>query len=129
MINNFNQINKVGFSLEIENLPNHYPLKENVIKWEKQFWVDEIEKDIFKAKIDTTFALYKPMYPFLNDHVDYYKGLRFAGKYIAKHGGWYLDPENLSEEEIFYQNNTTNVSSWKLNNNDEKIKKRYQLNS
>ena len=55
---------KVGFALRIDDLPQHYPLKEKVIKWEKQFWTKKVNKtdNIYYAEIDTTFALYKPFY-------------------------------------------------------------------
>ena len=39
---------KAGFSICIDDLPDHYKLKEKVIEWEKRFWKEEIEPNISK---------------------------------------------------------------------------------
>ena len=59
---------KAGFSICIDDLPDHYKLKEKVIEWESVFWKEEIEPNIFKALIDTTFAVYKPY--FIGEPID-----------------------------------------------------------
>ena len=67
-----------------------------------------MEKNIYKASIDTTFALYKP-----NAKGGWQlPALRIGGKYIARHLPWYSDTNNFSEEENFYIEKSTSSSSW-----------------
>lgn len=125
-----NRVYKVGFALNIDDLPEYYPLKQKVIKWEKKFWENQLSENIFLADIDTTFAIYHPVkLHFFFKNLEFYKGIRIGGNYTAKHGGWYLDPENLSEETKFYFRNANNSSSWKFNNQnqlaDSKFKNMY----
>lgn len=113
---------KVGFALDLDSIPDYYPLKSKVLNWEKQFWKKRIADDIYEANIDTTFALYLPNYPIRAYKIDFFKAIRISGKYLAKHGGWYIDYENMSEEELYYQKTANRDGSWLL---DEKR----QLNS
>ncbi len=104
----YKQYDKIGFGLKIDDLPSHYPLKEKVIKWEKQFWENMVEHDIYDASIDTTFALYRPNCKGGAE----LKALRTGGRFVARHLPWYIDPKNLSEEEKFYIENASSSSSW-----------------
>lgn len=109
----YNKVSKVGFALNIDDIPATYPLKEKVQKWEKQFWSKEIETDIYYAPTDTTFALYKPHYKH-TCRKDFLRALRMAGNFTAQHGGWYLDPQNLSDEQRFYLKTSNSSSSWRI---------------
>lgn len=116
------RITKVGFALDISDLPDYFFLKEKVLKWESQFWKKEIDKDIYLAEIDTTFALYKPGYRYSNQR-DFLKAIRLGEDFTAKHGGWYLNPHDFSEEDLFFIRTVDKSSSWKLNeegNHDNK---------
>jgi len=111
----FRAITKVGIALRIDDIHDSFPLKNEVLSWEKQFWMKELEPQIFKAEIDTTFALYKPSY-FLREYKDFIKGIRMGGLYTSRHGGWYKDANNLTEEELYYQSTANSSSSWNFNN-------------
>jgi len=111
---NFNKITKVGFALNLKNIPDTYPQKKKVVEWEKKYWELEVEKDIYLADIDTTFALYKPKYPLHFKNVDFYKALRFGGNYTSEHMGWFIDPRNYTDEQRYYYENAGNSSSWKM---------------
>ena len=50
---------KVGFGLRIDDLPDSFAHRDAVTRWEQQFWTAELEPGVFKAEIDTTFALYR----------------------------------------------------------------------
>ncbi|MFV0183317.1 glycosyltransferase family 2 protein [Empedobacter falsenii] len=113
----FKRVTKVGFALKIDDVPDYFPFKEKVLKWEAKYWNHQVENDCFLNYIDTTFALYKPMYPMFFTNIDFYSGIRMGGNYIAKHGGWYKNPHNLSEEEVFYQKNANSSSSWNFDEN------------
>ncbi len=108
VLEQYPKISKVGFGLKIDDIPDYFPLKEKVLAWENMFWEKEIEKDVFDAKIDTTFALYLPNSK--GDHT--LPALRTGGNYIARHLSWYVDFEYLSNEDIQYYKTATNASSW-----------------
>lgn len=92
--------NKVGTSLEIGDIPDHYPFKEKVVEWESKFWLNELE-DSYVADIDTTFALYDKMNDAGKRHC--LTGcLRTKRPYVMRHVPWYLDVKNLDEEESYY---------------------------
>jgi len=99
---------KAGFGLKIDDLPEHYDLKEKVIEWEQAFWKTALTDNVYDALIDTTFALYRPGAKGGADG----PAIRTAGKYIARHLPWYEDSMNLSEETQYYLNSATAASSW-----------------
>lgn len=113
------KIVKVGFALDIDSIPDYYPLKEKVVNWERKFWEKEFEKDVFLADVDTTFALYKPFYPskFKVRQRNFYRAIRIGGNFTSKHMGWYLDPKNLTAEQNHYIKTSSISNSWKF---DEK---------
>ena len=100
---------KIGPSLKIDDLPNHFKNKEEVISWESKFWKDEIEPNVFIAHIDTTFALYRPfILPEFSRSLKM-NHLRVAGKYSARHQPWYVDQAKLSREASYYLNSIEEV--------------------
>ncbi|MFV0156671.1 glycosyltransferase family 2 protein [Empedobacter falsenii] len=122
----FKRVTKVGFALRIDDLIDNFPLKSKVIEWESRYWRNPIEKDKFLVGIDTTFALYKPYYPSKFKNLEFKNGLRLSNMFTAKHGGWYKDIYNLTEEEKFYQQNASKSSSWNFNEEGEMFFKRYE---
>lgn len=111
----FSHVTKVGFALRLDNLPDHFKLKPKVLAWEALFWKNEVEPDTFLTTIDTTFALYKPRFGLQFTNIDFLKGVRLAGNYTAEHGGWYLNTENLSDENKYYFSTVNKSASWALN--------------
>jgi hypothetical protein len=101
-------IKKVGFGLRINDLPDYYPKKNEVIQWESQFYHEQVEPGIYKAKIDTTFALYRPGAAFQC----WEETLRTGAPYTLRHMPWYEDPEHLSEESKYYMKSASDASSW-----------------
>ncbi|MGM0932660.1 MAG: glycosyltransferase family 2 protein [Bacteroidota bacterium] len=112
ILNRNPKITKVGFSLKIDDIPETNPNKEKVIKWESRFWNNKDKEGNYKADIDTTLALYRPGYSYKEQ--DFYKAIRTKKPYLAKHGGWYLDINNLTEEQRFYYSTCNQSSSWRL---------------
>lgn len=117
-----NTITKVGFSLKIDDLPEGYPNKQKVINWEKKFWNQINEYGDYLADIDTTFALYRPG---SFDIEMFFKGIRTKKPYEAMHGGWYLDKNNLTDEQKYYFKTANSSSSWKFDANGKLITKMY----
>jgi len=100
---------KVGLSLKIDDLPDCYPLKSRVLEWERPFWKHTLEPGLYEAPIDTTFAVYRPGIPPSDPR--WWRSIRTAPPYAARHLTWYVDTSMPSEEDIFYQKNVTEMSS------------------
>jgi len=106
------EINKVGFSLKIDDLPDHFKHRQEVIAWESQFWNIPAFGDFYRAPIDTTFAMYPPGLGHGPHH------LRSAPPYEARHLPWYQNSAALSEEDIYYaKHSDSQITNW----NDDRI--------
>lgn len=103
------RICKIGFSLKIDDLPDHFSKKKEVMVWEKQNYQNEIEPGLFYASIDTTFALYRP-----REKGDWkIKALRTGFPYQARHLPWYEDDKILSDEDLYYRKSKLpNIGHW-----------------
>ena len=101
---------KVGFGLRIDDIPNYFTMKEQVIKHESQFWTKQIEPDLYDARIDTTFALYRP---FCKGPSNSYKFvIRTGGKYVCKHQPWYVNINTSSVEDLYYIRSIQQSTHW-----------------
>ena len=87
---------KVGFGLRIDDLPDHYRWRTNVIAWESQFWERKIAPNLYDAPIDTTFALYRAR---ARHDVS---GMRTGFPYLARHWPWYADSNSPSDDHLYY---------------------------
>lgn len=95
---------KVGFSLNIEDLPDSEVGKQ-AKEWEAKYWTKKIELG-WDAHIDTTFALYRPYSGFSYDAV------RLDKPYCINHVPWYLTNKNITDEWRYYLNTASSVSTW-----------------
>jgi hypothetical protein len=102
---------KVGFSLKIDDLPDSYSHKEEVINHEKQFFNYKQDELLFWAPIDTTFALYRPWGRHKHGFFDI-EMYRTAHPYMARHAPWYADCNNLNEEDTYYHKNSKTSTHW-----------------
>lgn len=101
---------KVGFSLKIDDLPDNFNKKRDVLNWENVFWTKQKERGLFLAPIDTTFALYRPWVKWgANWYVEQF---RTGYPLMAKHMPWYNNSEKLSEEEAYYIDNAKTSTHW-----------------
>lgn len=109
LLDKYPHITKAGFGLKIDDLPDHYSKKQDVIAHESQFWLGHMpEEDVIYANIDTTFALYRP-----GATVDIFNSIRTTGRYLARHTPWYIDSNNLSYEETFYRKRLSRaINNW-----------------
>lgn len=106
----------VGPSLMLDDIPSHYPLKQEVFKRQKQFWEPPLDCFTFNgeiiafkyALIDTTFALYRATFRFRRHN----KGIRVFHPYVARHLDWYIDPENMTLDQIYYTETHKGISHW-----------------
>ena len=91
---------KIALGLRIDDLPEYYRYKHQVIRNEGRWWLEAIEQDLYKADTDTTFALMK------NFGDNCYQSLRICrNDLICRHHGWYLSLDALDEEEQYYLDN------------------------
>lgn len=110
------EVTKVGFSLRLDTIPVENPHKDRIVKWEQKFWKRKNLEGNYIADIDTTFAIYRPSEKKAIDN-SFYKGIRMRAPFLALHGGWYINPQNLTEEQSYYMQHANGSSSWRL---DEK---------
>lgn len=113
------KIQKVGFSLKIDDLPNFFDKKQEVIQWEKELYKNELEDGVFIAPIDTTFALHRPLSRISTQ--GRYLHARTAYPYEARHMPWYNDSSKLDEEEKYYINSVEIGTHWSTGNGYENI--------
>lgn len=101
---------KIGLSLRIDNLPDCYCKKKEVIAWESKYFENKNEDRLYRAPVDTTFAIYRPGSGLNRSR--YAEVYRTAFPYQLEHLPWYSDSEKLTEEERFYQNSCTQATMW-----------------
>lgn len=107
IIQEFNLL-KAGVGLKIDDLPDHYPLKNDVIRHESDFWRRPMKPGVFQGAIDTTLALNRPGF-----HGGYTESsARTDAPYMARHFGWYMDYNNLPDDEKYYHKLNPPASSW-----------------
>lgn len=107
-------VQKIGLSLRIDDIPNHYSPAPDVRKWEAQFWENPIglmdRVWLYKAGTGTTFALY------LDDKPHSFTGIRVGHPYSARHYPWYADSENPSDEDRYFDEHAgAGQTHWRFN--------------
>lgn len=107
------EINHVGASLEIADIPDFYPLRSKVLEWESQFWpprAKPLGDDGVEAWVDSTFAMYRGT----SDVSAVTPAARLNRPYTLKHADWYIDPARMSAEQDFYRGVCSEVASWSV---------------
>lgn len=120
LLEKLSQINVAGPMLRIDDIPDCYPKKKEVINWEMRFhskrkntiqYKDNAIKYIF-SRIDTTFGLHRIGSRFNRKKL----AARVFSPYSARHLDWYLDPGNLTPDQEYYMKHAsggiTNWSRW-----------------
>ncbi|MBQ6198614.1 MAG: glycosyltransferase family 2 protein [Bacteroidales bacterium] len=100
---------KIGLGIRIDDLPDCYKDKSHVVSWETQYWQNRVDDYLFIARVDTTFALYRPYCkggssPHLTYRTDF--------PYVIRHLPWYNDSNNLSDEERYYIAHSKTATHW-----------------
>src|SRR5262245_15905226 len=111
------KVGKAGFSLDI--FDRQLMVDADVLidgkcykiwDWEAQFWDKPLTwkeggNPVFKAPIDTTFALYNKAY-FDPTGYCYLEAVRVGGNFTCRHLPWYRDSGVPAEEEAYYRAST-----------------------
>lgn len=106
---------KSGSALSIADIPDFYPKKNEVLMYENSYWQNEIGKNIYKASVDTTLALYMPLWHGVGRWSTH---LRVAGNCLVKHQPWYIDEKVADKENDYYVAHAKTSTHWtKLTNN------------
>jgi len=90
---------KASLALRLDDIPESYPFKNRVIEHQNVCWYESGEKDVYRAITDMTFSMDKKS----NGHR--YESMRLAGNFACRHIPWYIDFNNISEEEKYYIEN------------------------
>jgi hypothetical protein len=85
---------KVGCALAVDDIPEHYWLRNQVLRNENRWWLEQIGPDVYLADTDTTFNL--------NRKADLFKSIRLAGDFTCRHKPWYINMDSLDAEEQYY---------------------------
>jgi FkbM family methyltransferase len=105
-------IGKAGLALDITDhnsmRQEDFCIGEQLWKiwdWEKQFWNDQLDSlpggdPVFRANIDTTFAVYNKRF---FDSSNPNQAVRVAGRFTCRHLPWYPDVGLPAEEEAYYR--------------------------
>jgi hypothetical protein len=110
VLSRYANFTKVGLSLRIDDLPDHYSLKAKVLEWEAPFWQHPLEGGtLYEAALDTTFAYYRPGIRPKDQR--WWRSIRTAAPLTARHLPWYANTSQLSQEDIYYQTHLKEMSS------------------
>ena len=101
---------KIGPSIRIDNLPDCYDRKQEVIDWESRYFEHPVDNGLYRAPIDTTFALYRPRIG-LSRRVSL-ESYRMAAPYQIVHVPWYENSSAPTEEENYYKSHCRHVTAW-----------------
>lgn len=115
------KVDKVGLSLEIDDVPESYPFYETVLKYEQPYWQSPLPGGCWYAGVGATFALYLPQRSDYGQKDVFYNAARLDRPYTAKHLPWYLDLDNLDEENLYYYSRCDNVAHY-----SSKVRQRLQ---
>jgi len=119
LLKRFHKFIVVGPMLRIDDIPDYYPLKDRLLSksHESVFhrrrvltipYKDKVIRYII-ATIDTTFGMRRAGEDFWRHRW----GIRTLAPYAARHLDWYLDPENLTEDQKYYINHASRrISTW-----------------
>lgn len=101
---------KIGLSLKIADIPDCYAYKDKVLNNESRFY-EIFENGMYRADIDTTFAIYKPYAS--GGYVDNIITYRMPYPIQCRHLPWYEDSSVVSDEDKYYlAHKRTDVSWW-----------------
>ena len=100
---------KVALSLKIDDIPDDYPYKEDVLRQEIPFY-STMEYGMYVADVDTTFALHEPYAE--GGYVDGMATYRMPYPIQCRHLPWYEVSEKRLEEDAYYIAHKRSDLSW-----------------
>lgn len=110
LLQHHHDVQKVGFSLKIDDLPEHFADREKILAFEGGYFSKPLGDGLYEAPIDTTFALHRP-YALIST-VGGYKMIRTGAPYEARHLPWYNNSMQLTAEEQYYIDHVEIGTQW-----------------
>lgn len=120
LIENYGKHLVVGPMLRIDDIPDYYPRKQLAIKLHtQQFWHKQPIPIEWKGNtchiqhslIDTTFQLVHRD----NNQSFPRPGIRCYAPYSARHLDWYIDPNDMNDDQKYYSSRATQIAHWGRN--------------
>jgi hypothetical protein len=110
LLDRYDSLAKVGLSLRINDIPDHFKHKAHVLRHEERYWKEDYQsyekapvKELYSAPIATTFALYRNLDAI---HEGDPKPPRGCGRTKppneAAHLPWYMDVNDILPDERWY---------------------------
>ena len=90
---------KASLALKMDDIPDHYPYKATVFDHQSICWYPTEEENVYRAITDMTFTMDQKIKAYR------YESTRLSGNFACRHIPWYIDFNNISEEEIYYLEN------------------------
>lgn len=103
------KIDKIGLSLKIDDLPDHYNKKMYVVEFESRYWKTKYDQNLFLADVDTTFALYRPG---KYGPAGLIKGFRLKPPFSIRHLPWYENSNQPDDEDEYYRSHSETSTHW-----------------
>ena len=95
---------KSGLSQKIDDLPKDNPYAKEIFEYESAFYSNINKFGYYRVWMDIGIAIYdrerRSEYP--NKDPNWYCAVRSPLPYQSRHLDWYLTPETLREEDIYY---------------------------
>jgi hypothetical protein len=111
LLRHYPQYIKAGLGLKIDDLPDHYAHKQQVQTWESQYWLRRMQRGVWQARVDTTFAVYRPYEPSFEYAV--LLAMRTDAPYLARHLPWYSNLDEPTEEDAYYRAHArADITTW-----------------
>lgn len=107
LLKKYPRLERVGFSLKIDDLPEDGIFTDEVIGWESQFYSIFLKaENAYLANIDTTFAMYAPQN--IVTKTASYSSMRTGYPLEARHLPWYKREGEITEEDVYYSEHKSN---------------------
>lgn len=117
LLKSFPRIQAAGPDLKRDDIPDYYPLKHDVLRRYKALrsrdpirmirWKSTIVKCCLRP-VDTTFAVYRRTFTFKRLS----RAILAWGVYQARHLDWYINPEKMEPDQIYYLNQHKSRNRW-----------------
>lgn len=129
LLNNIPDIQVVGPMLRLDDIPAYYPLRDHAIQRHSEHFWNIIPQTVHYNNryyhvqvnnIDTTFGMYRANFPFKNENT----GLRTYAPYMARHLDWYIDPDNMTEDQALYLERCNSLAHWGGNSLKNKLRQK-----
>lgn len=107
---------KAGCALDISQPEKFKPIQHEsfgkmyrICEWERKYWCNKLEDNIYDADIDTTFHMFNKQY---FNGKNFFSAVRISGDgFLARHLPWYASEIPPKSECEFYRQ-TTKFSTW-----------------